>query len=527
MGCSGVPEVIKRIIEPELFFGIVAPIGAEVEPTINILARNLKEFGYRVVVIKITDIFPKLYKIFSSEMAALDPPLELKYSPLEDRYKTYIRFGDALRAKFHDDALLAHVAVAQIADARGQLMKTNKQDTPEKIAYIIRQFKRKEEIDILRLVYGKLFFQISVYSQRSIRVDNLARKISNSHNFADSNRFRDEAESLVQIDEKEIKNDHGQRVGEIFHEADFIVSADIPSHPPNKQISRFLDLVFGSNSISPTKMEYGMYMAKSASLRTIDLSRQVGAAIFSENSEIISFGTNEVPKAGGGTYWEDDTHDDRDYKRGQDSNDKRKREILSELMNMFDKTIDTQSFDKSGLISKSQFMDALEYGRIIHAEMSAITDSARLGRSLKNSTLYCTTFPCHMCAKHIVSSGISNVIFLEPYPKSLASELHGDSIEIEGQPRGIYSSYPKTLFKHFYGVSPRRYRDLFEKSKRKGKDGKFLPWQDGKKAPLIDIRLNPSYLYYEPSVIDSTLKIQFAKFNVKIEIVIIDKLDER
>lgn len=523
------PEVIKRIIEPELFFGIVAPIGAEVEPTINNLASNLKEFGYRPVVIKITDIFPKLYNFLKNEFLSQNPPFILEESPLENRYTSYIKFGDALRAKFNDHAILAHIAVGQIGDARRQVLQISsaKDEPPQRIAYIIRQFKRKEEVDILRLVYGKLFFQISVYSQRSIRVDNLARKISNSHHLADPNRFRDEAESLVRTDEKEINIDHGQRVGEIFHEADFIVSADIPSHSPERQIERFIHLVFGSNSISPTKMEYGMYMAKSASLRTVDLSRQVGAAIFSENNEIIAFGTNEVPKAGGGTYWEDDIHDDRDFRRGQDSNDKRKKEILYELMNEFDKSIDLDALLGNKAIKKSQFMDALEYGQVIHAEMSAITDSARTGRALKNSTLYCTTFPCHMCAKHIVSSGITNVIFLEPYPKSLASELHGDSIEIEGQPRGIYSSYPKALFKHFYGVSPRRYRDLFEKSKRKDKNSKFNQWQDDRKAPIIDIRLNPSYLYFEPRVIKDTLEFYFDLFNIPIEAIIIDKIDLR
>jgi deoxycytidylate deaminase len=89
-------------------------------------------------------------------------------------------------------------------------------------------------------------------------------------------------------------------------------------------------------------------------------------------------------------------------------------------------------------ISDSQFMDALEYGRIVHAEMSAISDAARNGRAIKDTVLYSTTFPCHMCAKHIVAAGIAKVIFLEPYPKSLASDLHSDSIEIENSDRGQY-----------------------------------------------------------------------------------------
>ena len=124
-------------------------------------------------------------------------------------------------------------------------------------------------------------------------------------------------------------------------------------------------------------------------------------------------------------------------------------------------------------------MDALEYGRIIHAEMSAICDAARTGRSTKRATLFCTTFPCHMCAKHIIASGIDEVIFLEPYPKSLASDLHCDSLEIEGGDRGQYKEYPSVNFQHFFGISPRRYRELFEREKRKNDEGQFIPFLSG------------------------------------------------
>ena len=87
---------------------------------------------------------------------------------------------------------------------------------------------------------------------------------------------------------------------------------------------RFCELIFGSNEISPTKLEYGMYAAKGAALRSMDLSRQVGAAIFTSRGEKLSLGSNEVPKAGGGTYWPDDDVDDRDFKRGGDGNEEKK-----------------------------------------------------------------------------------------------------------------------------------------------------------------------------------------------------------
>ena len=80
----------------------------------------------------------------------------------------------------------------------------------------------------------------------------------------------------------------------------------------------FIHLLFGNNEITQTHDEYGMYMAKSASLRSSDLSRQIGAAIFSESGEIATLRCNEVPKAGGGTYWFGDERDYRDFVQGHD-----------------------------------------------------------------------------------------------------------------------------------------------------------------------------------------------------------------
>lgn len=80
-------------------------------------------------------------------------------------------------------------------------------------------------------------------------------------------------------------------------------------------------------------------------------------------------------------------------------------------------------------------MDIIEFGRVVHAEMSALMDAARLGRPVQDAKLFCTTFPCHICAKHITAAGISSVFFLEPYPKSAAFALHPDSIEVEGSSR--------------------------------------------------------------------------------------------
>lgn len=487
---------IPRIKRPELFFGFVAPIGGDIRATLNAFESYFKNQSYKVVEIKVTNLFPIIEQY-------VQPIVPLEKSPLHKRYETYIKYGNQIRSHFDDDAVLSAGTVWHIVRSRLRL-KQEADELYQKTVYLLHQFKRKEEIDLLRAVYGRLFFQVSLYSRRGARVDFLSRKFASSQNSSGPQNFRYLAENIIQTDENEKDIPHGQRVAKIFHDADLIISLDSPD-TVKSQVERFCELLFSSNEISPTKIEYGMFLAKAAALRTLDLSRQVGAAIFSDVGEIISLGANEVPKAGGGTYWADGKYDDRDFRREEDSNEQRKREILFELIqcintNTGQNILDPASIIKDSKVRDSQFMDALEYGRIVHAEMSALSDAARLGRSVKEGILYCTTFPCHMCAKHIIASGITKVVFLEPYPKSLALDLHSDSVQIEGGDRGKYQDFPFVSFEHFYGVSPRRYREIFERGKRKDDGGKFLSYANGEKTPIIDIKY-PYYLGLESEVI--------------------------
>ena len=48
---------------------------------------------------------------------------------------------------------------------------------------------------------------------------------------------------------------------------------------------------------------------------------------------------------------------------------------------------------------------------VIHAEANAIMFAAKVGVSIKDTTLICTLSPCVECAKLIAGAGISKVIF--------------------------------------------------------------------------------------------------------------------
>ena len=92
-----------------------------------------------------------------------------------------------------------------------------------------------------------------------------------------------------------------------------------------------------------------MFLAHAAAIRSADLSRQVGAAIMTDEGDLIALGCNEVPKAHGGLYWSDDHGlDGRDFQKGVDPSAAAKEEILAEILSVLNKNkvISTEYQDK-------------------------------------------------------------------------------------------------------------------------------------------------------------------------------------
>lgn len=63
----------------------------------------------------------------------------------------------------------------------------------------------------------------------------------------------------------------------------------------------------------------------------------------------------------------------------------------------------------------------------IHAEQNAIIQAAKLGVSIEDATLYCTHQPCVICAKMIVNSGITRVVYEQGYPDDFSLEIFKES----------------------------------------------------------------------------------------------------
>lgn len=500
----------KAVTHPELFIGVAGAIGIDIDAISEEIDRALDDVGYGTRVIRVTD---EMMKYPASGVVAEGA----------DHFNSMMfkmNYANKLCEESADPARLMRIAIQAIGLLRereladGSALGTSDDaGVLPATAFIIRQLKRPSEVELMRKIYGKQFILISAYGSEKERRGKLREKIRGSLPLSTPDEeITYKVARIISRDLDEGSDAHGQHLRDTFHLADVFVDG-INRGQMRSGLERFFQAFFGRVDIGPTKAEYGMYAAKAASLRSVDLSRQVGAAAFTEDGELITQGCNEVPKAFGGTYWDSEEPDNRDVQLGSDPNDMLKKEVMRDLLEKLSKaklliegdpqTASSEEFvdtllgrgdkDKNkpyfGCLVQSQINDLTEYGRVVHAEMLTICDAARLGKPLKGALLFVTTFPCHNCTKHILASGIKRVVFMEPYPKSKAKQLHKHEIEIEKK------SETRVSFLPFLGISPFRYRDIFEKRSRKD-HGRAKRWYADEPRPMLQVSA-PAYLDVE------------------------------
>lgn len=482
---------------PELVLALVGGVGTDLSDVRTFIEERLNRLGYEVLQISVSrDIMPLV--------AAGD--LSESWSDEATRLEGLMDAGDHARRVTGDPAVFALGIVNFINAYRDSEPdaddETRRRYMPGR-AYVISSLKRPEEVEQLRLIYGPGFFLFGVHGERHKQLERLTDRLGVPSRTA---------EQLIERDDHDRgdhdRGDFGQRVSETFHLADFFVHWDGFDDHLRHSIDRTLEIVFGDPFKTPTFDEFAMFNAFAASLRSADLSRQVGAVI-ARSEQIIATGANDCPAAGGGSYWPkknprtgriDDQDNGRDHMRGADSNRLEQQRIIENILReCAAKALDVEAVRE--VLSSSRIRDLTEFGRVVHAEMDALMSCARIGVSTRGGTIYCTTFPCHNCAKHIISAGIKRVVFIEPYRKSKALEFHDDSITIGLPPDERDDG--KVLFEPFVGVGPRRFLDLFSLKlgsgsalRRKTSEGKAIVVEDTERRPRLRM-LPVSYLGME------------------------------
>ncbi|NEM99138.1 anti-phage dCTP deaminase [Pontibacter burrus] len=461
----------ERIIDThteELIIGLCGPIGTD----IHFVAKQLGSvidvhYGYKFEIIRLSDFIKKLFNVKREDFTS-------EY----DYVNQLIAQGNELR-KEKGPSVLAELAINEIAVKR-EITKQEKSENTfksERTCYIIDSLKNVEELELFRLIYSDLFYFIGVFSNIEIRVQNLENRRLQKH----------EVYKLIDVDSGE-EIQFGQKVANTFVQADFFLRLESSNSVlVNSRIIRYLNLIFNSEIITPSSSETAMYQAFAAAGNSACLSRQVGASITNDRGDIISVGWNDVPKYNGGVY----TYSETNHMGGKDHrclyveggkcfNDSEKQLIQSLLLDKLiqEGVINLEDKVKAdSIIRSSRIKELIEFSRAVHAEMHAIiVGSQKSGADVVGGKLFCTTYPCHNCARHIIAAGIKDVYYIEPYRKSLALKLHQDSItEIESQT-------DKVRILMFDGVSPRRYLEFFTMSPNSRKENGIVKNIDKKKA---------------------------------------------
>ncbi len=486
--------------KPELFFGLVGAAGTDLAAVQESLEQVLRGVGYMPEPLKLSEL-----------LADANPGFKVSANE-DERIQCLMKLGD----DFRETTIKRADAIALLAVAAVRQKRDEKNGSPQHVmngtAFIFNSLKHPEEVSRFRRLYGESFFLIGAYCPADQRVTNLTKRIAKSHRSMEEGRFKTAAKTIIETDQKRSGTNFGQDVRGTFPLSDVFVS---DKDGGREQIRRFVELLFGNPFITPGVDEQGMFHAKAAALRSSDLSRQVGALIATRRGEFISAGCNEVPAAGGGSVWEGDAVDDRDFRHGRDANAVMKHEIIAEVFDVLKQnnwiSDDVSSFDpkkfadlaldgdKGNLnLKDTRIASLIEFGRIVHAEMSAITEAARRGIPVKGETLYCTTFPCHMCARHIISSGISRVVYIEPYPKSMTKELYKKAVRVEGDKHAASNAVD---FEPFLGISPSIYFKLFAMPDRKDKKGYAINWIATNSTPRF-VNKSAQYIPVEEGLLE-------------------------
>lgn len=374
-----------------------------------------------------------------------------------DKIQSQIDVGNDLREKY-GASILAELAVNSIRLDREKHKTTTGAAyyAPRRVCHIIDSIKNQEELDLLRMVYREMLYVVGVFSPLDQREENLKRKGLDSA----------QVYQLIDRDSGE-EAKTGQTVRDTFPQCDFFLRMDSGTDSQlSRRVERFLNLILGAKIITPTAHESAMYAAASAAANSACLSRQVGAAVTTRDGEVISTGWNDVPRSGGGLYvstQQDPTGDadKRCWNRdgGKCFNDEEKVLFADQLMDALNQFIpaDKAAEAREAIASFNKLRGLIEFSRSVHAEMHAILNAGKVaGPKIVGGKLFVTTYPCHSCARHIVAAGITEVYYIEPYRKSLATKLHGDAISERE------TDSDKVRLLPFDGAAPGRYLDLFK-----------------------------------------------------------------
>ncbi|HAW6245158.1 TPA: hypothetical protein JL724_001149 [Legionella pneumophila] len=501
-------DALDENSEIEIIIGIVSPLGTNREKLLKDLETEFERKGYKVQKISLTK---ETFRIDCDDSKSFKYFLKMQ---LCNNIRNNITNG-----------FFAFLTCLYITEYRNSLKNKYK-----KIVFIIDQIKNLVEYEILSHVYGLNYIQISLFSNEIERDRELKKKFSNDvhivndvpHVEIDPNKkyagiftkslisriqsltkdiiedyknevLPDVSHNLMRKDfedfdiQKEVNKISGQQIAKLFHKSHYYFNLDLPKDQIKLELKKFVKQLLGQYDEYPSQDEFGMNLAYQVSVRSnFPGARHIGAAIISKQGEVLSVASIRAPSQSSNTYLSDQL-------KVSDGYDDYKKKIDKWTTQLKSVEID----DRKNIIKFIQ--DTLDFHPCTHAEIAAIIDAAKIGVSVRGAILYTTTFPCHLCAKEIINSGINRVVYLEAYPKSKNKELYPNLVDFD--PKNKTDLIP---FDFYHGIGPKRFIYVYSLKNKSNDD--YYP-------PLMRYEIPKYYEQKEKDIIDYVKSILLDETN--------------
>ncbi|WP_278399040.1 anti-phage dCTP deaminase [Stutzerimonas kunmingensis] len=435
---------------------------------------------------KIKEWFPALIK------ALLDHTEKVKLSTENEknfiRFLTLIRkftrdFKKELQEISNDLYVRTYQAAGNSIRKTGKITLTSDSQSatpdsvfhlPETINRIIKLIRKTQQkalivIDAIRNPYEARFFRdrYSAFYLMSINTPDEDRRayLQNVHKFS--------LPDLEELDKKEsgkAQGAHSQFINQNVKAC--IQASDIHVFNPRNelgnhnilraQLAWYVTLILHPGLITPTAMERVMQIAHTAKSNSGCISRQVGAVVTEPDYSIKAVGWNDVAKGQVPCSLRnledlETSFDPVAYSQYERNNTEFREQAKKELVAL--KQLDSISGRplsycfkdiNNSLESNKEKAGNQVHTRALHAEENAFLQIAKHGgSSVQGGKLFTTASPCELCAKKAYQLGISEIIYIDPYPGIATEHI----ISVGTNP-------PKLV--QFMGAVGRGYHQLYE-----------------------------------------------------------------
>lgn len=319
-----------------------------------------------------------------------------------------------------------------IARRINSLIKVIRKDDTGPSFFVIDAFRNPLEIHFFRERYSAFYLMAINCSENERRT-----------RLASMNLKRSQIDELDRKEkgEKKFYENYSAYIGQNIKECVQMSDLHINNTNENSEIRpklaqtiiRYVALIQHPGIVKPTRKEFLMQLAVTASTNSGCISRNVGAVITDKDFEPLAIGWNCVPqphvpcnlRGTSNALNNSDPSAYSDYEKTNTTFINTLSSINEKLQNVREHGIH-DSYCFKDIFNNIEKKGNQVHTRALHAEENTILQCAKHGiNNVTNGYLFTSASPCVLCAKKICQLGIKEVFYMDPYPDITEEHVFG------------------------------------------------------------------------------------------------------